>query len=85
MLFTSFFARYLAALVAITPDEAARAPLIKNLGEEYGGRQEENQEMDAERTHPAIFRGFLRSVGIDTEPEALHAIKPLPETKLFRR
>ena len=81
--FSRHFARYLAALVAITPDEGARAPLIKNLGEEYGARQEDNQEMDAERTHPAIFRGFLRSVGIDTSPEALHAIKPLPETKLF--
>ena len=81
--FSRHFSRYLAALVAITPDEGARAPLIKNLGEEYGARQEENQEMDAERTHPAIFRGFLRSVGIDTSPEALRAIKPLPETKLF--
>ncbi len=81
--FSRHFARYLAALVAITPDEGARAPLIKNLGEEYGARQEENQDMDAERTHPAIFRMFLRSVGIDTSPEALNAIKPLPETKLF--
>ncbi len=81
--FSRHFARYLAALVAITPDEGARAPLIKNLGEEYGARQEENQDMDAERTHPAIFRAFLRSVGIDTSPEALAAIKPLPETKLF--
>ena len=81
--FSRHFARYLASLVAITPDEGARAPLIKNLGEEYGARQEENQDMDAERTHPAIFRAFLRSVGIDTSPEALNAIKPLPETKLF--
>ncbi len=81
--FSRHFSRYLAALVAITPDEGSRAPLIKNLHEEYGGRQEDNQDMDAERTHPAIFRGFLRSVGIDTSPEALHAIKPLPETKLF--
>lgn len=81
--FSRHFARYLAALVAITPDEGARAPLIKNLGEEYGARQEEKQEMNAERTHPAIFRMFLRSVGIDTSPDALNAIKPLPETKLF--
>ncbi len=81
--FSRHFSRYLAALVAITPDEGARAPLIKNLGEEYGARQEENQDMDPELTHPAIFRAFLRSVGIDTSPEALDAIKPLPETKLF--
>ena len=81
--FSRHFSRYLAALVAITPDEASRAPLIKNLHEEYGGRQEENQDMDAERTHPAIFRMFLRSVGIDTLPDALHKIKMLPETKLF--
>ncbi len=81
--FSRHFSRYLAALVAITPDEGARAPLIKNLGEEYGARQEEGQDMDPELTHPAIFRAFLRSVGIDTSPEALAAIKPLPETKLF--
>ncbi len=81
--FSRHFSRYLAALVAITPDEASRAPLIKNLHEEYGGRQEENRDMDAERTHPAIFRMFLRSVGIDTAQENLNAIKPLPETKLF--
>jgi pyrroloquinoline-quinone synthase len=81
--FSRHFSRYLAALVAITPDEGARAPLIKNLGEEYGARQEENRDMDPELTHPAIFRAFLRSVGIDTSPEALNAIKPLPETKLF--
>ncbi len=37
--FSRHFSRYLAALVAITPDEASRAPLIKNLHEEYGGRQ----------------------------------------------
>src|SRR3989338_11037775 len=59
--FSRHFSRYLAALVAITPDEASRAPLIKNLHEEYGGRQEANQDMNAERTHPAIFRAFLRS------------------------
>jgi pyrroloquinoline-quinone synthase len=81
--FSRHFSRYLAALVAITPDEASRAPLIKNLHEEYGGRQEEHRDMDPELTHPAIFRKFLRSVGIDTSPEVLDAIKPLPETKLF--
>ncbi len=81
--FSRHFSRYLAALVAITPDEASRAPLIKNLHEEYGGRQEENRDMDPELTHPAIFRRFLRSVGIDTSQENLAAIKPLPETKLF--
>ncbi|MDR4498625.1 MAG: iron-containing redox enzyme family protein [Candidatus Scalindua sp.] len=81
--FSRHFARYLAALVAITPDEASRAPLIKNLGEEYGARQEEKRDMNPELTHPAIFRRFLRSVGIDTSPESLNAIKPLPETKLF--
>ena len=70
-------------MVAITPDEASRAPLIKNLGEEYGARQEENRDMNPELTHPAIFRRFLRSVGIDTSPGSLDAIKPLPETKLF--
>ncbi|GJQ58245.1 MAG: iron-containing redox enzyme family protein [Candidatus Scalindua sp. AMX11] len=81
--FSRHFSRYLAALIAITPDEASRAPLIKNLGEEYGARQEENRDMDPELTHPAIFRGFLRSVGIDTSPEGLDSIVPLPETKLF--
>ncbi|ODS33689.1 MAG: PQQ biosynthesis protein C [Candidatus Scalindua rubra] len=81
--FSRYFSRYLAALVAITPFEASRAPLIKNLHEEYGGRQEENRDMDPELTHPAIFRRFLRSVGVDTSQETLDAIKPIPETKLF--
>lgn len=81
--FSRHFARYLAAAVAACPNEAARAPLIKNLFEEYGGRSEENKGMDAELTHPAIFRMFLKAAGVDTSPRGLEAIKPLPETKLF--
>ena len=81
--FSMHFSRYLAAAVAACPNEAARAPLIKNLFEEYGGRSEENKGMDAELTHPAIFRMFLKAAGVDTTPSGLEAIKALPETKLF--
>ncbi len=31
--FSRHFSRYLAALVAITPDEASRAPLMKNMAD----------------------------------------------------
>jgi len=81
--FSRHFSRYLAGAVAICPDEAGRAPLIKNLFEEYGGRSEEQKGMDEELTHPAIFRRFLRAAGVDTSPEALNSIEMLPETKLF--
>ncbi len=81
--FSRHFSRYLAGAVAICPDEKGRAPLIKNLFEEYGGRSEEQKGMDAELTHPAIFRKFLRSTGIDTSQSALDKIVMLPETKLF--
>ena len=81
--FSRHFSRYLAGAVAICPDEKGRAPLIKNLFEEYGGTSEEQKGMDAELTHPAIFRKFLRSTGIDTSQGALDKINMLPETKLF--
>ena len=67
--FSRHFSRYLAALVAITPDEASRAPLIKNLHEEYGGRQEENQEllrlgaMDFLDARTVLWDGLERASG----------------------
>src|SRR4030067_421710 len=81
--FSRHFSRYLAGAIAICPDEAGRAPLIKNLFEEYGGRSEEKKGMNAELTHPAIFRMFLRAAGVNTDQQALDNIKMLPETKLF--
>ena len=41
--------------------------------------------MDAERTHPAIFRGFLRSVGIDTSPRSAEYNQTVAGDKAFRR
>ncbi|MFN3531714.1 MAG: TenA family transcriptional regulator [Candidatus Brocadia sp.] len=81
--FSRHFSRYLAGAVAICPDEAGRAPLIKNLFEEYGGRSEEQKGMNPELTHPALFRRFLKAVGVDTSQKGLDSIKPLPETALF--
>lgn len=81
--FSRHFSRYLAGAVAICPDEAGRAPLIKNLFEEYGGRSEEQKGMNPELTHPALFRRFLKAVGVDTSKEALDNIQMLPETELF--
>lgn len=81
--FSRHFSRYLAGAVTICPDEGGRAPLIKNLFEEYGGRSEENKGMDPELTHPALFRRFLKAAGVNTAQEALDNIEMLPETALF--
>ncbi len=72
------FSMYLAMLISIIPDEPARKPLIKNLYEEYGGRSEEQRDMDLELVHANIFRGFCNAVGAD-----LGHVVPLPETSLF--
>ena len=76
--YSKHFSRYLAAVISIIPDEPAREPLIKNLYEEYGGRAEEQKEMDLELVHANIFRKFCTAVGANLE-----TTKPLPETSLF--
>ncbi len=76
--YSKHFSRYLAAVISIIPDEAARQPLIKNLYEEYGGRAEEGKEMDIELLHANIFRKFCKSAGANLE-----TAKPFPETSLF--
>ena len=81
--FSKHFSRYVAAAIAICPDETCRAPLIENLFEEYGGSADASKGIDPESTHPALFRRFLKAAGVDTTPEGLNAIEPLPETKLF--
>lgn len=73
-LFSRWFSRYLAALASNIPDEAPRAPIIKNLWEEYGMARMED-------AHPNLFRRFVRSAGVDMSK--LEETDALPATRVF--
>lgn len=73
-LFSRWFTRYLAAVVANTPYENARRPLVQNLWEEIG--LEEN-----ESSHPNLFRRFVRAAGVDMSK--LEEADALPCTRVF--
>lgn len=73
-LYSRWFGRYVAAIIANIPDERPRAFLIKNLYQEYG-------EEDPANTHPAIFRRFMDALRLD--PNEVEETEPLPETRLF--
>lgn len=76
--YSKHFSRYLAAVIAVIPDEPARQPLIKNLFEEYGGRVEEQKGMNLELLHANLFRRFCEAARAN-----LKTAIPLPETSLF--
>ncbi|MCP4364716.1 MAG: iron-containing redox enzyme family protein [Planctomycetes bacterium] len=79
--YSKHFSRYLAFVIGTIPDEPAREPLIKNLFEEYGGREEEQRGMDLDLVHANIFRSFCKATGAD--PDHLDDVALLPETSLF--
>ena len=56
------FPLFLAAAISHVSDEDTRLLLVANLYEEHGN-------LDAARTHPELFRGYIRS--LDLAPEAL--------------
>lgn len=56
------FPLFLAAAISHVSDEDTRLLLVANLYEEHGN-------LDATRTHPELFRGYIRS--LDLSPEAL--------------
>lgn len=68
------FYRFMAYLCAIVPDEATREPLILNL---YQGGGENNLEA----THPALFRRFMKALGL--KEDRIAAARPIPEVSLF--
>jgi pyrroloquinoline quinone (PQQ) biosynthesis protein C len=63
--FSHEFPLFLAAAISFVKDEAARLLLVHNLYEEHG-----NLEMG--RVHPALFRQFVRGIGL--QPEALERL-----------
>jgi len=54
------FPLFLAAAISHIQDEKSRILLVSNLYEEHG-------ELDIERLHPALFRQFIRAMGLEPE------------------
>ncbi len=54
------FPLFLAAAISHVQDEKARLLLVSNLYEEHG-------DLDIERLHPALFRQFIRAMGLEPE------------------
>lgn len=73
-LFSRWFTRYLAAVVANTPYEDARRPLVHNLWEEIGLEEQEG-------SHPNLFRRFVKAAGVDMS--SLEETDALPCTRVF--
>ncbi|MEE9514821.1 MAG: iron-containing redox enzyme family protein [Candidatus Brocadiales bacterium] len=73
-LFSRWFTRYLAAVVANTPHEDARRPLVKNLWDEIGLEESEG-------SHPNLFRRFVKTAGVDMNN--LEETDALPCTMAF--
>ena len=57
--FSEEFPLFLAATISHVRDEHSRLLLVSNLYEEHGN-------LDVERVHPALFRRFMRGVGVPT-------------------
>jgi pyrroloquinoline-quinone synthase len=71
------FPLFLAAAISHVRDESARLLLVANLYEEHG-------DLDPTRTHPALFRSYIRSLGLD--PQGLGtAGDGAPGVRLARR
>lgn len=82
-LYSKLFVRNLAAALSNTPDEGVRVAIIQNMYDEIGEPNRNEGPFNAERTHPALFRKFLGSIGVDRERAA--QTSPLPETAKFIR
>ncbi len=63
--FSHEFPLFLAAAISFVKDENARLLLVHNLYEEHGN-------LELNRFHPALFRQFVRSIGL--QPEALERL-----------
>jgi len=71
----SFFTTYLEAVAARTPDARVREWLREILEDEYVKPQ------GFERSHPALYRQFLRTIGF--EEGAWDGVEWLPATRAF--
>src|SRR5215213_4896908 len=72
--YCDLFPKCLAAVAANVPDDHTRFALIENLWEEHGSG-------DLKESHRALFRRFLKSLGISDEQERTIAL--LPSTKEY--
>lgn len=69
------FTAYLEALLASVPDATVRDWIHRVLEDEFARPDVYH------RSHPALYRRFLRALGL--EPRDWDAVAPLPETKAF--
>lgn len=67
------FNEYIALLIPRIPDEAMRILMARNLVDELGN-------LSVDKTHPALFRRFLRA--LDLGPEDWASERPLPAVSL---
>lgn len=72
--YSQHFYRFMAATISRIPDEVTREPLLLNLFQGGG-------ENNLERSHPALFRRFLRALGVEESEMATG--EPLPEICLY--
>lgn len=68
------FSHYIANIIPKIPHEWDRMIMVKNLMDEYGN-------MNPEKTHPALFRKFLKTLGL--EKKDWKKFKPIPEVTNF--
>lgn len=68
------FSHYIANIIPKIPHEWDRMSMVKNLMDEYGN-------LDPEKTHPALFRKFLKALGL--EKKDWKKFKPIPEVTNF--
>lgn len=71
------FPLFLSAAISHVRDERTRVLLVGNLYEEHG-------DLDPARTHPALFRQYVRALGL--EPDALATpLKDSPGARVVER
>jgi len=68
------FSHYIANIIPRIPHEKDRMLMVKNLMDEYGN-------LSPEKTHPALFRKFLKGLGL--KKEDWKKFKPIPEVTNF--
>jgi pyrroloquinoline-quinone synthase len=68
------FSHYIANIIPKIPHEWDRMTMVKNLMDEYGN-------LNPEKTHPALFRKFLKALGL--EKKDWKKFKPIPEVTNF--
>ncbi|MBI3584720.1 MAG: iron-containing redox enzyme family protein [Nitrospinae bacterium] len=68
------FSHYIANIIPKIPHEWDRMAMVKNLIDEYGN-------LNPDKTHPALFRKFLKALGL--EKKDWKKFKPIPEVTNF--